>query len=227
MKLKTIGILGGMGPEATAQLYLRIIQIFQQRYGAKYDADFPKIFICNLPLPDVVEAADTKNQVRDCLIQAVGELAAVSVDFIAIPCNTVSYFIDEVRAAVSIPVLSLPEEVAKVVWQRGLQTVGLLATEMTVRTGIYSTALGKVNVIVPLENEVAALTRLIMNILSGKKLAADCALLRGMIEKLKSRGAQVVILGCTELPLLIREEVGLIDTIELLAEAVVKRTIDI
>src|SRR3989338_835754 len=126
MAYKVIGILGGMGPEATACLYLKIIKIFQERYGAKYDADFPKIFICNLPLPDVVETADTSNRVRDCLVKAVQELASVGVDFIAIPCNTVSYFQREVREAVSIPVLSLPEEVAKVVRSKRFKKVGLL-----------------------------------------------------------------------------------------------------
>ena len=73
-KYKTIGILGGMGPEATAGLYLRIIQLFQQKYGAIYDSDFPEIIIVNLPIPDVVENADEQNLVKEMLIQGVSKL---------------------------------------------------------------------------------------------------------------------------------------------------------
>ncbi len=62
--MKTIGIIGGMGPEATAELYLRIIRIFQREYGARYDSDFPEIVIVNLPIPDIVENTNEKEKVR-------------------------------------------------------------------------------------------------------------------------------------------------------------------
>ncbi len=225
--MKTIGILGGMGPEATAVLYLKIIKIFQERYGAKYDADFPKIFICNLPLPDVVEAVDTGKVVRDCLIQAVRELESVGVDFIAIPCNTVSYFQEEVRKAVSIPVLSLPEEVAKFVGIKEFQKVGLLGTEMTIKTNIYGTALRGIELIVPSVEKIRQMTPILMNILSGLKKEEDRCFGIDLINELKSQGAEAVILGCTELPLLINGRDNLIDTIELLAEVVVAKAISI
>ena len=225
--MKTVGIPGGMGPEATAELYLKIIKIFQKRYGAKYDADFPKIFICNLPLPDVVETADTGNIVRDRLIEGVKELESLNVDFIAVPCNTVSFFIDEIRKAVSIPVLSLPEEVAKIVRERKLRKVGVIGTEMTLRMNLYGKALGKVSAIVPLSDKIMEITTIIMNILSGDKTDGDRTALLKIISDLKSEGAQEVILGCTELPLLIREKAGIIDTIEVLAEEIVKRAISI
>ncbi len=227
MSYKIIGILGGMGPEATATLYWRIIKIFQERYGAKYDADFPKMFICNLPLPDVVETIDIGNTVRDCLVQAVKELASVGVDFIAIPCNTVSYFQEEIRRAVSIPVLSVPEEVAKFVTRKGFKKIGLLGTEMTIRTNIYGTALQNVELVVPSLEKIKDVTPILMNILSGKKTEEDFCTGMKLINELQSVGAEAVILGCTELPLLINGTDNIIDTIQLLAEVVVEMAIDI
>ncbi|HZX10852.1 MAG TPA: aspartate/glutamate racemase family protein, partial [Acidobacteriota bacterium] len=96
-KYKKIGILGGMGPEATADFYLRIIRIFQKKYGAIYDSDFPEILIINLPIPDVVENPKEEDKVREMLINAVKKLEKSGADFIAIPCNTVTYYISEMK----------------------------------------------------------------------------------------------------------------------------------
>ena len=112
-KYKKIGILGGMGPEATAELYLKIIKIFQDKFGAKYDSDYPEIMIYNLPLPDVVEKIDQSSKIKEMLVKGVQKLESWGVDFIAIPCNTVNFFLPEMRTAVSIPILSILEETAK------------------------------------------------------------------------------------------------------------------
>lgn len=223
--MKTIGILGGMGPEATAQLYLRIIRIFQTRFGARDDADFPSIFICNLPLPDVVGNIDTSTMVRDCLVLAAKKLKSVGCDFIAVPCNTISYFLQDIRSSVLIPVLSIPEEVALILSGRSLQKVGVLGTAMTIRTNLYEIALPELEMVVPNSEEVDTLTSIILNVLSGKKTKEDETVLLTLIESLKSRGAETIILGCTELPLLISGKDDVIDTLDVLAEAVVKMTI--
>ena len=84
--MKSIGILGGMGPEATAELYLRIIRIFQVRYGAKYDSDFPEIIIINVPIPDVVEDVTQEQKVKEMLLESVRKLQTAGVDIIARVC---------------------------------------------------------------------------------------------------------------------------------------------
>src|SRR3989344_6878769 len=201
---KTIGILGGMGPEATAELYLRIIRIFQTRYGARDDADFPRIFICSVPLPDVVGSVDTGDEVRDCLITAAMQLESVGCDFIAVPCNTVSYFLQDIRSSLSIPVLSVPEEVAKIVKRDNFEKVGLLATAMTIKKDLYGSVLKEVEIIVPTKEKTDILTKVILNLMSGNKLEEDRRVINGMIKNLQEKGAERIILGCTELPLLIR-----------------------
>ncbi len=224
---KKIGILGGMGPEATAELYLRIVRIFQKKYGAKYDCDFPEMIICNLPLLDVVEGGNKDVEVENMLVYGVRKLEAAGADFIAIPCNTVTYYLPTLRRAVAIPILSILEETASAVKEENLSCVGLLATRMTLETGIYEEVLGEVELVKPTPQQVSQITKVIMNILSGKKKRNDYQALVQIVQELQQRRAQKVILGCTELPLLIGQIPETIDTIEVLAKAVVKRAIDI
>lgn len=226
IKPKKIGILGGMGPEATADLYKKIIQIFQEKYGAKYDEDFPEIFIYNLPLPDVVENPYQDKKIKEFLIRGVKKLESNGVDFIAIPCNTVNYYLPEMRNAVSIPVISILEETAKEVRTLNLSKVGLLATEMTINKNIYGSVLNDIKVVNPTKKQQKKITSIILNVLSGKKNKEDRLILKTIIEELKSNGAEKIILGCTELPLLIKKRKDTLDTLEILARAVVVQSIN-
>lgn len=206
--MKAIGILGGMGPEATAELYLRIVRIFQQDYGAKYDADFPEMIIVNLPIPDVVDREE--EGVKEMLIDAVKRMQDACAKFIVIPCNTVSLFIADMKKEVRIPILNIVEETLKEVKGR----VGLIATEMTIRNKLYGEVITCDEVV----------TDIILNIMAGKKTGEDRDKLLRMIEKLKGLGAEKVILGCTELPLLLTDD-DCIDTIDVLARAVVRESV--
>ena len=97
---RKVGIIGGMGPEATAEMYRRIIKVFQRRYGAVYDSDYPEMVIVNLPIPDVVEREGYSSAVKDMLVETASKLKEYGVDFIAIPCNTVSVFSETIRKVV-------------------------------------------------------------------------------------------------------------------------------
>ncbi len=208
-----------MGPEATAELYLKIIRILQEDYGAKYDSDYPEIFIYNLPIPDVVDNPKELNNIRNILIQGVKKLES-QADFIAIPCNTVNYFLEDMRKAVSIPILSIPEETGKYIKKIGLKKVGLLATELTINKNVYANVINNIEIINPTLNQQKILTKIIMNILSGNKTNEDKKLTQKIINDFKSQGAEKVILGCTDLPLLINS-IDTIDTIGVLARSVV------
>lgn len=224
-KFKKIGILGGMGPEATAELYLKIIRIFQG-LGAKYDDDFPEIIICSLPLPDVVKNPSRKDGIRRMLVEGVVNLEKTGADFIAIPCNTVTFFIEDMRKAVSIPIINIVEETAQEIKRLKLFKVGLLATETAIGTGIFERALKSVDIIKPTPTEQAKITEVIFNILEGKKQMQDKITLRKLIENFKAKGAEKIILGCTELPLLVGGSKDVIDTLNILAKAAAERAID-
>ena len=219
---KKIGILGGMGPEASASLYLRIIRLFQKQFGAILDEDYPEMVFVNLPLPDVVSNEDNSYEVEQCLLRGLKTLEIAGVDFIAIACNTVSFFLPKLRKEIGIPIISIVEEVANVVNALNLQKVGILGTEMTLSTGLYNSALKNIELIGLGIEDRKLITSIILRVLAGKKERDDRVLLGNVINQLISRGAQKVILGCTELPILMEANDFVIDSLQILAKSIVK-----
>jgi aspartate racemase len=211
-----------MGPEATAELYLRIVRIFQQRFNAVYDDDFPEIVILNVPIPDVVEDSSQNDLVREMLVTAVRKLVVSGADFIGVPCNSVTCYLQDIQETVDV--ITIPGEVQRELKTLGLSKVALLATQKTIATRIYSDALQGISVLTPIEEDLEEITCIIMRVLAGKKTEADRNRVLQMVSKIKSEGAEKVILGCTELPLLLGNE-DTIDTIEVLAKALVERAI--
>lgn len=223
---KAIGVLGGMGPEATAQFYKELIRECQTRYGAKYDSDFPEIIIYSLPLPDVVEGVSNRPKVLLSLKFGLRKLEKAGADFIVSPCNTIDIFYNETKEAVRIPFYSIVQETAKKVDSKKFKIVGIVGTEALLKSGLYDNILGEcgIKLVKPDRNDRKILTRVILRILKGKKLVTDKAELVRMIKRLQVRGAEGIILGCTELPLIIQQEdanVMLFDTIKILAESAV------
>lgn len=221
-KYRTIGILGGMGPEATATLYLRIIRIFQEKYKAVYDSDFPEMVIMNVPLPDVVEKRSGDKEKIEMLVSALKRLENSGAGFIAIPCNTITKYVPEMQKAVSIPIINIIRETANVVLKLGLKKVALIGTEATIKSRIYSRLLKRIQVLTLNEAEQKETTGIILNILAGKKLQKDKEKLAAFIKKLKLSGAEKVILGCTDLQLLTGNMSDTVDSLDVLAEVSVE-----
>lgn len=216
--MKSIGILGGMGPEATAELYLRLIQAFQAR-GAIYDEDFPSIYIYNLPAPDI---AEKENEISDLLKNGLEKLRKMGSEILAVPCNTATCIID--RNVNITGFVSIVKETVRKVKDYRYKKVGLLCTKLTLKTEAYQSLLEKegIEFVLPTEKEREEITRIILNILSGKKLPADKLILEKISDRMIGEGAEAVILGCTELPLIFKNSIiRTIDTLQILVEAVV------
>ena len=217
---KTIGVLGGMGPEATAEFYKRIIGICQRDFGAKYDSDFPYIFICNLPLPDIVEGEGNREEVIAAVAGGLQKLESAGCEVIAVPCNTVFAYVSR-RA----DVLDIIEATEDFVRSKRLKRIGLIATRNTIKDRLYEEALGNIEVVQLPKASQAEVDNIIIRILSGEKRPADKKRIQDFIKDLADSGAEAVILGCTDLPLLVSQDdsVLLIDTLQVLAEVAVKR----
>ncbi|MFH1409055.1 MAG: amino acid racemase [Nanoarchaeota archaeon] len=225
MTKKIIGVLGGMGPESTAIFYHALIIQCQRQYGAKHDHDYPEIFIYNLPIPPIVEGIRNPEKTLKILIKGAKRLESIGVDFIVMPCNTAHYFYDQLRKGVSIPFLSIVEETANKIVSSNYKQVGLLATDATISEQIFKTNFEKrkIQFLVPMNQKIMA--GIIMNILSGKILDSDKQMLLNIMNELVERGAEAVVLGCTDLPILIHPEdtaIKLIDTIQVLAESTIR-----
>lgn len=233
-RFRKIGVLGGMGPEATALLYQKIIRKCQQELGAQLDEDFPEIIICSLPIPNVVLGIKKPESIVPLLEYAVKKLESAGSQVIAVPCNTVQYFYPEMQGATSVKVLNIVEETVRSAGEKGYRKLGLLATSATVDNDIYGRLAREIGLEILVPDNVlpglqSAVTEAIMNILAGKVLESDRKKLSGIIAEMAAIGADAVILGCTELPILMRTEdsvIPLIDSLDALAESTIRNSME-
>ena len=208
-----------MGPEASAELYIRLVQTFQAR-GAVYDEDFPTIYIYNLPAPDI---AEKENDILMLLINGLEKLRKMGSELLAVPCNTATCIIEKYGNFSDF--ISIVRETVKKAKEYGYRKVGLFGTKLTLKIGIYQSLLKKCGIefILPTEKERDEITKIILNILAGKKLPTDKLILEKIAARMTKEGAESIILGCTELPLLFKNSnIRTIDTIQVLTEALVR-----
>lgn len=200
MEKKTIGIIGGMGPLATADLFRKIVL----NTKAETDQEHIKILIDNnTDIPDRTAAIlhGGKDPIPQ-LTKSALTLWAMGAQLLVIPCNTAHYFRLEVQKSVNIPILSMIELTGEALLKKGVQTVGLLATEGTVNSGIYQDVFEKmgIKIIVPDEDGQTAITDLIYKGVKSGNKNYDVTSATKVINSMFERGAETLVLGCTELP---------------------------
>jgi aspartate racemase len=230
-KLKTIGVLGGMGPEATASFFDLLVKSTR----AARDQDHVPVIVCSLPqIPDRTEAILRGGpSPLPFLIRGVKTLRAAGADFAVIPCVTAHYFTPTLAARSSLPVVNLLEETVREVRGRhpGMKRIGLIATLGTVRSRIFHDAFeaAGIEVLVP---EARAQAR-VMNAIYGRKgikagvtVGAPRKAILGVAAGLVRRGAQAIVAGCTEVPLVLGDKdlpVPLIEPMRIGALACIRR----
>jgi aspartate racemase len=221
---KKIGILGGMSPESTVEYYEYITRTYTERFG---DYGYPQIIINSVTFQPYVDwpNADRWDLVAQGLSQVARELESAGADFIIIATNTMHLVFDQVASSVHIPMLSLLDVVAEAILGRNMHSVGLLGTKFTMEKGFYQKALGEkgIAVLVPDAEDREYVNEVIYTELVAGQIRDESRLgYLAVIEKLRAHGAQGVILGCTEIPLLVSEkdvDIPLFDTTTIHAEA--------
>lgn len=220
---KTLGIIGGMGPMATAALFQKIVS----STDAQSDADHIHILIDNYPqIPDRTQAIlHHSDEPIAFMVESGKRLAAMGADILMMPCNTAHYFYSQVQAQLNMPMIHLIRETALECKQRGFSCIGILATDGTRQTGIFNQELGEqgLRMIFPSEAGQRAVMRLIYEEIKAGKPAHPEALIPHLKE-MQSQGAEAFILGCTELPLAIRDQdfgFTFLDNLEILARRAV------
>jgi len=221
---KRIGILGGMSPESTAEYYEYITRTYTERFG---DYGYPEIVIYSVSFQPYVDwpKEDRWDLVAQGLSEAAGRLEAAGADFIVIATNTMHLVFDQVQASVNVPMLSLLDVVGEAILSRGMKTVGLLGTKFVMEKTFYQDALARkgITVLVPDAGDREYVNDVIYNeLVAGRILGESRAGFITIIKKLAACGAEGVILGCTEIPLLVSEAdagIPLFDTTTIHAEA--------
>lgn len=226
---RLLGIFGGMGPEATANLYQLIVGLTP----AQKDQDHIPTLIFSLPqVPDRTTAIRTGDRsIVPFLVEGVTRLERAGASFIVIPCNTAHYFYDDMQKAVSVPIIHMIRETADEVatLHPGKKRIGLLATSGTIDSGLYSKALTArgFSVLIP-DQQVQADN--VMRAIYGIKANEDRKGLEDLLAvagaHLEQKGAEVIVLGCTEIPLVFnpaRSKVPVVNATRVLAERAIRK----
>jgi aspartate racemase len=229
MKDKTIGILGGMGPEATKDLFGKIIA----NTPAEKDQDHLRVVIDSNPkVPDRTAAILAGGESPVPAMKAgVAALKRAGADFVVIPCVSAHFFLDELQRDAGLPILSMFEVTAGHIRRHhpDIRTVGMLATSGTIQGGRFREKLAAAGIetLAPEDADqerVMAAIYEIKGAASGRGRAEIGSEIRNIANRLIKRGAQGIVAGCTEIPLVLKPgdlDVPVFDTLLLLARAAV------
>lgn len=207
MSHKTIGILGGMGPLATVDLYRKIVLLTK----ADCDNAHLRVYIDgNAQIPDRTAAilSGGADPVPE-MLSALRHLEACGADCIIMPCNTAHYFLPRLQRETAIPFISMPAETARAcARQYPGKTACILATRGTLASGLYNAALESegVSYLLPDEGQRDVLMYAIYDcVKGGKPLETVREPMEALLGELSQKGADYFILGCTELPIVAQE----------------------
>ena len=208
MKLKTLGIIGGMSPESTVSYYQCINREINARLGGNHSAD---IVMHSLEFEAIVrmQRAGDWAQAGEVLAQSARRLESVGAQALVLATNTMHKVADTVQNAVNIPLLHIVDAVADALRIEGLHTAALLGTRFTMRDGFYTDRLHLrgVHALVPDAAQQDEIDRVIFEELCRNRLTAEArAFFQSVIAGLQASGAQAVIFGCTEIGLLLQPE---------------------
>ena len=225
--MKSVGVIGGVGPETTSEFYLKVIFQCQKQNTVQR----PSIIIASVPLlfeieRDLIAFNKGKERYIPYLVNEATRLEKSGVDFIVMPCNSLHVFINEIRNAVNIPVLSIVEETINYLKENNMKNVGLISTSATIANNVYEDKLKENNIdfVAPDDLQRAQMDKIIQRLVEGQHLNSDRDLILKVVEDLVVKGVDGVALACTDLQLLLpsSDKVHIFDTMDVLAQATVK-----
>jgi aspartate racemase len=231
MKEKTIGILGGMGPEATLECYSNIIK----STPAKTDQEHLRVVIdANPKVPDRTAAIIGHGESPlPILVEGCRGLQRAGADLIIIPCVSAHFFLDQIQELITLPILSIFDAIAETITTEhaDIKTIGLMGTTGTIRGGLLQKRLASegIHTIVPDEKHQAKVMAAIYDIKNSQPARGEEEFTSDLIataENLISRGAQGVVAGCTEIPLALKQKhlsAPYFDALAILARAAVTK----
>lgn len=223
--MKRLGILGGMGPAASAEYITRLIQQTQ----ANCDQEHIPFVLWNEPrTPDrSTSLRNGDDKPLPYLLQGIQILKTAGCDLIVIPCNTAHFWYDEL-IKLRVPIVHIVDSVAYALCDADVNsgTIGIMGTQATIELGLYQDRLTDWNCIVPSQEEMDNIVQPAIDLVKAGDMVKSHTMLMSVVDSLISRGAQAVVLGCTEIPLAIREDNQnsrpLINSIDSLVKAAIK-----
>jgi aspartate racemase len=206
--MKTIGIIGGMSWESTSTYYLEINRYINKKLGSYYSA---KCILYNVQYQDIKNIHKNGDWERagDILSEAALTLQNAGADFIILATNTMHIVFDRIKEAIHIPFLHIAEITADRLLEDGIKSVALLGTRFTMENDFYKNILTErgIQVLIPEKNDIDKIHKIINNeLILGKIEASSRKCFVDIITSFQKRGAEAVILGCTEIGMLIKQK---------------------
>ena len=229
--MKKLGLVGGTGPESTIPYYRGIVYAVQKQSGKK---EFPPLVIDSIDVFHVMDYCARKDygSLTAYLAASVKNLAAAGADFAALTGNTPHIVFDDLTRLSPIPLVSIPEAAADYAAAKHYKKLALLGTAFTMKEDFFKKPFRRkqIDLLIPDETEQALLQNLIENELElGIKKESTLHYFQQVISRLKTQGAEAVILGCTELPLILNDNTSplpCLDTMEIHIEKLVQLIIN-
>lgn len=230
--MKTIGMIGGMSWESTTSYYSALNHGIQAALGGFHSA---KIAMVSVDFAEIetLQHQDRWDDTAEILLQAAQSVEAAGADFFMICTNTMHKVADQVEAAVSIPLLHIADATAEKLVEDGVTQVGLLGTRFTMEQDFYKSRLTNkygIEVVIPDDQQMDTVHNIIyQELCRGEINTSSRKDYEAIIDSLVVQGAQAVILGCTEIALLIQQEhtkIPLYDTTAIHAAKAVKAALD-
>ena len=223
MNLKTIGLIGGMSWESTVTYYKIINETVKERLGGLHSA---KCILYSVDFQEIEECQANGNWEKsgEILGEAAYNLEKAGADFIVICTNTMHKVVNQIKEKISIPILHIAEMTAEKILEKGLKNIALLGTKYTMEQDFYKSKLIEkgINVIIPDKNDIEIINEVIYDELCLGTINSDSKKkFLEIVDKLRNKGAEGIILGCTEIGLLIKNadtDVPLFDTAIIHAE---------
>ncbi len=220
---KRIGIIGGMTPESTRIYYEHIIRKYQQQYR---DFSFPEIIIYSVSFQKYLDwmISGDWHSITQELIRVVKRIGDGGADFGIIATNTMHKVFPEIVSSSDIPLISIIDATAEEILKRNFKRVGLIGTRFTMKDGFYGDRLShfSITTIIPDDDDIKIVDEIIFNELSrGVVREESRSKYVKIVHGLHHRGADAVVMGCTEIPMLINEQlcgIPLLDTTRIHAE---------
>lgn len=219
-----LGVIGGLGPMATAYF----MELVTSMTDASTDQAHLKMIIYSAPdIPDRTDyiLGRSKSSPLPGFVQAGRALKSMGADLLAIPCITAHYFHDDIEKQVGVKTLHAINECAVLLREVGANCVGLMATDGTVESGLFQNSLEKQGISVVLPSEAGQ--RSVMSLIYDdvkRGNAPDMNRFERVRDELTQKGAEVILLGCTELSLIKRDHRlgdGILDVMEVLASSAI------
>lgn len=209
--MKKLGLVGGMGPESTIPYYHDIVYGVQERLGKSL---FPELTIESVNVFEVLRLCGEKNydELTEYLLNAINNLSKSGADFAALSANTPHIVFDRLKEQSPIPLISIVEATCEETKRRKLKKIGLLGTIFTMTGDFFKEPFGKqgIQVVIPSEKEMEIINDKISNELELGIINEETLLyFQSVINRMKAEdGIEAIVLGCTELPLLLNDGVS-------------------